>query len=283
MKNRLVVIGVIVSLFIHSLLLYGMSMRKINLSSPVKKESHLRLNVIPLNYNKPKKSERKVEKIKKHFKKTRRRKMTKKNKKVHFKRPKIRPKKIKSAPVKDKVIKNLDKVSTKLVKFNPIEKLQKEQQSKKIQICKKSFIKNVVGYRYQNRTNEEPMNISLSKDLEALSENSRRGINDTLLKNENQNQNYLKQNYLKEVLKRIEKHKYYPYIARLNEEEGKVKIQITIGKNGQLKKFKILESSGYIHLDRAAVKTVKRASPFPKPPSKREETINVIINFRLEN
>lgn len=91
------------------------------------------------------------------------------------------------------------------------------------------------------------------------------------------------ENYIQKVLKKIEKNKFYPYIARLNEEEGKVKIKITIGKSGELKKFKILESSGYIHLDRAAVKTVKRALPFPKPPSEREETIDVIINFRLEN
>ena len=98
----------------------------------------------------------------------------------------------------------------------------------------------------------------------------------SLLKEENQN-------YLKEVLKRIEKHKYYPYIARLNEEEGKVKVSLTIDKTGQLKEVRVLESSGYIHLDRAAIKAVKKASPFPKPPSGRETTISVIINFRLKN
>ena len=41
---------------------------------------------------------------------------------------------------------------------------------------------------------------------------------------------------------------------------------MTILKNGKLEKVEIVESSGYEILDRAALRSVRRATPFPPIP-----------------
>ncbi|MDO9288127.1 MAG: energy transducer TonB [Thermodesulfovibrionales bacterium] len=76
---------------------------------------------------------------------------------------------------------------------------------------------------------------------------------------------YLKENfsYVREV---IQKKISYPRVARQMGWEGKVVVSFIICADGHAKDIKIKEGSGIALLDRNAIETVKKASPFPRPP-----------------
>lgn len=54
----------------------------------------------------------------------------------------------------------------------------------------------------------------------------------------------------------------YPEEARKKEIYGKLKMSVSINRNGSLHKIKITRSSGYLILDKAAISIVKLAAPF---------------------
>ena len=64
----------------------------------------------------------------------------------------------------------------------------------------------------------------------------------------------------------LEKHKKYPRRARLRNQQGTPHVHFEIDSNGGVLVSGIEETSGYRLLDRAAIKTVERADPMPKPP-----------------
>lgn len=72
----------------------------------------------------------------------------------------------------------------------------------------------------------------------------------------------------------------YPKIAREMGWEGKVTVSFVVYENGHVDGIKIIESSGIGILDKNAVETIKKVSPFPKPPVKAE--LIVPIAYRLE-
>ncbi len=82
----------------------------------------------------------------------------------------------------------------------------------------------------------------------------------------------------------IEKHKFYPEIAREEGVEGKVLLEFKVLKNGKLAFVKVLKSSSYDMLDSAAVYSVKKAAPFPSIPrklGKKALTMRLWIKFEL--
>lgn len=58
---------------------------------------------------------------------------------------------------------------------------------------------------------------------------------------------------------------------------GATLVRITIDGNGSLQEAAVITSSGSASFDREAMQTVRRAAPFPKPPSGETRTIN--FNF----
>ena len=91
--------------------------------------------------------------------------------------------------------------------------------------------------------------------------------------------------YLSRVHLRIEQHKEYPLWARWHEIEGKVVVVFSLKKDGQLEGLKIEKSSGYSLLDKAAIKAIKKAAPFPAfPPGLNKEiiTLRIPIYFYLK-
>ncbi len=72
------------------------------------------------------------------------------------------------------------------------------------------------------------------------------------------------------VRRRIESKKRYPIAAQRSGVEGRAGVRMTILKNGKLEKVEIVESSGYEILDRAALRSVRRATPFPPIPEDAE-------------
>lgn len=65
------------------------------------------------------------------------------------------------------------------------------------------------------------------------------------------------------VRNHLETFKVYPTSARRRGIEGHVDVSFSLSHKGAAKQLRLLQSSGYIMLDRAALKTVERAQPFP--------------------
>lgn len=86
---------------------------------------------------------------------------------------------------------------------------------------------------------------------------------------------YLKNNFLY-IRDLIQKNITYPRVARNMGWQGKVTLSFLILKDGRISDIKVKQSSGKDILDRNALETVKRASPFPPPPVKAEITVPVV-------
>lgn len=86
---------------------------------------------------------------------------------------------------------------------------------------------------------------------------------------------YLKNHflYIRDI---IQRNILYPTLARRMGWQGKVTISFLIMPDGNVIDIKIAKSSGKDILDRNAVETVKRSSPFPAPPVKAEITVPVV-------
>lgn len=89
---------------------------------------------------------------------------------------------------------------------------------------------------------------------------------------------YVKQHfaYIKE---RIEKEFVYPRIARRRGMEGKVIVSFVICEDGTVHGVKIVESSGRKILDNNAIACVKRAAPFPPPPTRAELVFPIVYKL----
>ena len=85
----------------------------------------------------------------------------------------------------------------------------------------------------------------------------------------------------------LAKYKRYPGSAQRRGQEGQVTLTFTIGRDGQLMSYHVNEPSPYKLLNKAAVKTLKRAAPFPKipedmKPGQQTFTFTVPIGFSLK-
>lgn len=96
----------------------------------------------------------------------------------------------------------------------------------------------------------------------------------------------LKSEYLTSLIKHINRKKFYPRKARKRRDEGQVMIAFTIQKSGDFTRVRITGSSGSGILDKAALKTIKRLSPFEPLPERvgmdRWELV-VPISFTLRD
>lgn len=79
---------------------------------------------------------------------------------------------------------------------------------------------------------------------------------------------------------KIHRNVSYPDTARRMGWQGKVILSFVITKEGSVRKFKIIRSSGFTLLDKSAIETVCDTAPFPKPPCEAELVIPII--YRLE-
>jgi len=77
---------------------------------------------------------------------------------------------------------------------------------------------------------------------------------------------------------KLQKNLLYPPIARLNSLQGTVRVRFEIESSGKPLNVKIVESSGFEVLDKAAVKTVLASAPLPVVPLK----VKVPVVFKLD-
>ena len=94
----------------------------------------------------------------------------------------------------------------------------------------------------------------------------------------------LTSNYKGKVRARLRRSLVYPRAAQQRRETGTATVRFSIAANGRATAISLVKSSGRTRLDKAALATVKRASPFPPLPSGTRRsaiTMTVPIVFRM--
>jgi len=86
------------------------------------------------------------------------------------------------------------------------------------------------------------------------------------------------------ILRRVEELKRYPASARVDRAEGKVVVKAVINEDGSIGEVEVVQSSGHLSLDQAAVETMRQAAPFhlPRPLGQPRMTIKVPMSYRLD-
>jgi TonB family protein len=91
------------------------------------------------------------------------------------------------------------------------------------------------------------------------------------------------QGFADAVRRRIESKKRYPLAAQRSGISGEVGVRLTILRDGSLEDVMIAQSSGYDILDKAALGSVHRASPFPPIPEESgEDKVHLTISLVFE-
>jgi len=80
-----------------------------------------------------------------------------------------------------------------------------------------------------------------------------------------------------ELLKKIERNKFYPQEALREMVEGEVVLSFEVSEKGNVKELRIEKTSGNIFLDRAAIECVKRSQPLPPVSDRVEIVLRYII------
>jgi protein TonB len=73
----------------------------------------------------------------------------------------------------------------------------------------------------------------------------------------------------------------YPPAARRMGWTGTVKVSFVVNEDGGVSNVRVIEPSGHELLDSSAVDTIRRGSPYPKPPCMAE--IVMPVKFRLDD
>ncbi len=84
------------------------------------------------------------------------------------------------------------------------------------------------------------------------------------------------------IQKSIQQHIKYPRIARKMGWEGKVVVEFIICKDGTVKNILTVKSSGFKALDKNAVESIKKAAPFPIPPTTTKLIIPVVYRLNTD-
>src|SRR5262249_38037375 len=89
----------------------------------------------------------------------------------------------------------------------------------------------------------------------------------------------------RKIVLQIERHKGYPAAAQAKRQTGVAQLGFTIDRQGHVVASRIVQSSGYAMLDEETIATVRRAQPFPRPPSNMpgetfEFTVPIRFNIR---
>jgi len=91
--------------------------------------------------------------------------------------------------------------------------------------------------------------------------------------------------YYRVISEQIKQKAVYPEEARRSLSEGLVYISFTVFDDGRLKEIELKVSSGNDYLDKAALRSVQEAAPFPPFPAEikeRELCLNIPISFEIE-
>ncbi len=89
--------------------------------------------------------------------------------------------------------------------------------------------------------------------------------------------------YRQYVLSRIASKKTYPRSARIEKQEGVVRLQVVIGKDGRLMDCKIVSPCQHSLLNEASLLAVEKAAPFKRMPADMDTlTLTFAIDYSLQ-
>ncbi|HEY9731673.1 MAG TPA: TonB family protein [Drouetiella sp.] len=83
------------------------------------------------------------------------------------------------------------------------------------------------------------------------------------------------QTYMTYVQTRIKRHWQPPHLHK----SSSTGVQFTVNQSGSVSNIRILQSSGDLGVDNAALAALKEASPFPKLPPKGEKSVEIEFHF----
>ena len=72
--------------------------------------------------------------------------------------------------------------------------------------------------------------------------------------------------YLNRLARHISQFRFYPQSSRSRNEEGRVRMRVTVARDGHLLDVKVDKSSGYPAIDAAELEAIRKAAPFPPLP-----------------
>ncbi len=95
--------------------------------------------------------------------------------------------------------------------------------------------------------------------------------------------------YQKQILRLIAARKVYPFGARLKGQEGEVEALLLLDATGAIRDIQLPSPATHPLLNEAALKSIRRASPFPPPPAAAQAAqdggvfrIRFIMEFHLK-
>jgi len=88
-------------------------------------------------------------------------------------------------------------------------------------------------------------------------------------------------NYAGLVSAHLRRHQQYPADARSRGEQGTATVSFSLDGGGHVTSARLLRGSGIASIDAEVQAMVRRASPFPAPPSGRGVSFTVPVRFRL--
>jgi protein TonB len=94
------------------------------------------------------------------------------------------------------------------------------------------------------------------------------------------------QKYINGVVRRIDRKKRYPRMAKEKGEQGTVRVKMTLGREGQLLHYRVVQKPPFERLSQATLASIQAATPFPPLPKtypRSKITIEVPVRFRLAN
>lgn len=88
--------------------------------------------------------------------------------------------------------------------------------------------------------------------------------------------------YLNELVRIVETHKYYPALSRRLGEIGEVDLSFTISSKGELLELSIKSASRFERLNKAALKAVQDSGLFPRfPSSLRQDKLDLALSLKF--
>ena len=88
-------------------------------------------------------------------------------------------------------------------------------------------------------------------------------------------------NYAGLVSAHLRRHQQYPPDARSRGDQGTATVSFSLDGGGRVTSARLVRSSGISSIDSEVTAMVRRASPFPAPPSGHSESFSVPVSFRL--
>ncbi len=88
-------------------------------------------------------------------------------------------------------------------------------------------------------------------------------------------------NYPGLVSAHLRRHQQYPSDARSRGDQGTATVSFSLDGGGRVMSVRLARGSGIASFDQEVQAMVRRASPFPAPPSGQSKSFTVPVNFRL--